>query len=281
MKNLSENLNDVFQKLQNPEHGVETGFYQLDDMLLGFKPSELVVVAGRPSMGKTSLMTDFILHASKSTPVAIFSAEMSFQILAERMICNIADLNMHSLKKAGLTFDLEAKVRKAMSKLKDRDISIDDTSYLTPLHIRNAIQNGPKTGCVFIDYLQLLGADMATGRSYEDIGMITRDIKAMAKELNVPVILLCQLNRQPSNREEHTPRLSDLRDSGKIEENADVVLLIHRPDYFNIKEIDLESDDGGEAYIMLAKNRNGPVGQIPVVWLSEQMSFREIKAETF
>ena len=280
MKNLSENLNGVFEKLQNPERGIETGFYQLDDMLLGFKPSELIVVAGRPSMGKTSLMTDFILHASKSTDVVVFSAEMSFQILAERMLCNVANLNLHSLKKTGLTNKTNAAIECALSRLKDRHITIDDTSYLTPLHIRNALKQA-QVGCVFIDYLQLLGADMATGRSYEDIGMITRDIKAMAKELNVPVILLCQLNRQPSNREEHTPRLSDLRDSGKIEENADVVLLIHRPDYFNIKEIDLESDDGGEAYIMLAKNRNGPVGQVPVVWLSEQMSFREIKAETF
>ncbi len=281
MKNLSENLNDVFQKLQNPERGVETGFYQLDDMLLGFKPSELIIVAGRPSMGKTSLMTDFILHASKSTPVVVFSAEMSFQILAERMITNLASLNLHSLKKGSLTAKAQSAINITIDILKDRLIFIDDTSYLTPLHIRNAIQNGPKIGCIFIDYLQLLGADMATGRSYEDIGMITRDIKAMAKELNIPVVLLCQLNRQNTQRESHEPRLSDLRDSGKIEENADVVLLIHRPSYYNMKEIDLESEDDGEAFILVSKNRNGPVGKIPVVWLSEQMSFREIKPETF
>ena len=280
MKNLSENLNDVFNKLQNPTRGIETGFYQLDDMLLGFKPSELIVVAGRPSMGKTSLMTDFILHASKSTSVVVFSAEMSFQILAERMICNVANLNLHSLKKAGMTFGLGAKIRKALFNLKDRHIVIDDTSYLTPLHIRNALKQ-IQVGCVFIDYLQLLGSDMATGKSYEDIGNITKDIKAMAKELNVPVVLLCQLNRENTKRESHEPRLSDLRDSGKIEENADVVLLIHRPDYYNIKEMDIESDDGGEAFILVSKNRNGPVGKVPVVWLSEQMSFREIKLETF
>ena len=293
MKNLSENLNDVFQKLQNPEHGVETGFYQLDEMLLGFKPSELIVVAGRPSMGKTSLMTDFILHASKSVPVAVFSAEMSFQILSERMIANTADLNLHSLKKNGMTSKTNAAIECALSNLKDKDISIDDTSYLTPLHIRNALTPAivpgqvfqppakAKIGCVFIDYLQLLGADMATGKSYEDVGMITRDIKAMAKELDVPVVLLCQLNRQNTQRESHEPRLSDLRDSGKIEENADVVLLIHRPAYYDIKEVDIDSDDGGEAFIIVAKNRNGPVGKVPAVWLSEYMSFRDIKPETF
>ena len=293
MKNLSENLNDVFQKLQNPERGIETGFYQLDDMLLGFKPSELIVVAARPSMGKTSLMTDFILHASKTTPVAVFSAEMSFQILAERMLANTADLNLHSLKKTGMTDRTNAAIECALSRLKESQIYIDDTSYLTPLHIRNALKPIPlsnqvfqppakvQVGCVFIDYLQLLGADMATGKSYEDIGMITRDIKAMAKELNVPVVLLCQLNRENTKRESHEPRLSDLRDSGKIEENADVVLLIHRPSYYNMKEIDLESEDDGEAFILVSKNRNGPVGKVPVVWLSEQMSFREIKPETF
>ena len=222
MKNLSENLNEVFEKLQNPEHGIETGFFQLDDMLLGFKPSELIVVAGRPSMGKTSLMTDFILHVSKKVRVAVFSAEMSFQILAERMITNLADLNLHSLKKGGLTQKANTAIEVALSKLENRYIIIDDTSYLTPLHIRNALKPTPlsnqvfqpstqvKVGCVFIDYLQLLGADMATGKSYEDIGMITRDIKAMAKELNVPVVLLCQLNRENTKSESHEPSLSTI-----------------------------------------------------------------------
>ena len=110
---------------------------------------------------------------------------------------------------------------------------------------------------------------------------ITRDIKAIAKELSIPVVLLCQLNRQPANRESHEPRLSDLRDSGRIEENADVVLLIHRPDYYNIKELDIESDDGGEAWVMVAKNRNGAVGKIPVVWIAEWMTFRGIRETKF
>jgi len=286
MRNLSENLNSVFEKLKNPERGIETGFYQLDDMLLGFKPSELIVVAGRPSMGKTSLMTDFILHASKTKPVAVFSAEMSFQILAERVIVSSANLNLHSLKRGGINQKTQAAVEKTIVSLQQNQVYIDDTSYLTPLSIRNTLKQMQTScvfemGCVFIDYLQLLGADMSTGRSYEDMGNITRDLKVMAKEMNLPVVLLCQLNRQPANRESHEPRLSDLRDSGKIEENSDVVLLIHRPSYFNTKEIDLESEDDGEAFIMVAKNRNGPVGKVPVVWLSERMSFRDIKPEIF
>ena len=281
MRNLSENLDVVFEKLQNPERGIETGFYQLDEMLLGFKPSELIVVAGRPSIGKTSLMTDFILHAGKSTSVVVFSAEMSFQILAERMIANLADLNLHSLKKAGLTNVTKPAIAGALVDLKARQICIDDTSYLTPLNIRNALKQVPSPGCVFIDYLQLLGADMATGRSYEDMGNITRDLKAVAKEMNVPIVLLCQLNRKPTETESHEPKLSHLRDSGKIEENADVVLLIHRPDYYNMKELDVDSQDTGEGFIIVAKNRNGPVGKVPVVWLSERMSFREIKPKEF
>jgi len=284
MKNLSENLDNVFEKLKNPERGIETGFFMLDEMLLGFKPSELIVVAGRPSMGKTSLMTDFILHAGKSTSVVVFSAEMSFQILAERMIINLADLNLHSLKKAGLNEATTPVITKAMADLKTRQINIDDTPFLTPLLIKNKIERElipDNVGCVFIDYLQLLGADMSTGRSYEDMGNITRDLKALAKYFNIPIILLCQLNRKPTEREGHEPKLADLRDSGKIEENADVVLLIHRPDYYNIKELDVESKDGGESYIIVGKNRNGPVGKCPVTWVSEYMSFRDFQAKEF
>ena len=282
MQRLSENLNNVFEKLKNPDRGLTTGFCQLDDMLLGFKPSELIVVAGRPSIGKTSLMTDFILSASREGPVVIFSAEMSMQTLAERVVTNLANINLHSLKKGGVTEKLEIDIKKAMNCLQERQIYIDDTSYLTPLLIKNKLNSSvpEEIKCVFVDYLQLLGADMGTGRSYEDIGNITRDIKALAKELNVPIVLLCQVNRENTKRESHEPRLSDLRDSGKIEENADVVLLIHRPDYYNIKE-DVESEDGGESYIIVGKNRNGPVGKIPVVWLSEIMSFRQIKPERF
>jgi len=285
MKNLSDNLDYVFEKLKNPTRGIETGFFMLDEMILGFRPSELIVVAGRPSMGKTSLMTDFILSASREGPVVIFSAEMSFQILAERMVANLANLNLHSLKKGGITEKAAIDINSALDCLRKRKIYIDDTSYMTPLYIRNEFQTNPSIprniSCIFIDYLQLLGADMSTGRSYEDMGAITRDIKALAKELNVPVVLLCQLNRENTKRESHEPRLSDLRDSGKIEENADIVLLIHRPSYYDIKEIDIESKDDGESWITVAKNRNGPVGRIPVVWLSEFMSFREIKPEAF
>jgi len=292
MKNLSENLDNVFEKLKNPTKGIETGFFMLDQMLLGFKPSELIVVAGRPSMGKTSLMTDFALSASKEGPVVIFSAEMSFQILAERMIANLANVNLHAIKQGGITEKVAIDINKALNCLKERQILISDAAPLTPLYIKNVLRPIPnlnkiflsppeiKTGCVFIDYLQLLGADMGTGRAYEDMGNITKDIKNIAKELRVPVVLLCQLNRENTKRESHEPRLSDLRDSGKIEENADVVLLIHRPDYYNIKE-DVDSQDGGEASIIVAKNRNGPVGKVPVVWLSEMMSFKEIQLETF
>jgi len=280
VKNLSENLNQVFEKLQNPERGIETGFYELDEMLLGFKPSELIVVAGRPSIGKTSLMTDFILHAGKTNPVAVFSAEMSFQILAERMIANISSYNLHSIKKGGMTEQIKTNIEECLIDLGKRKIFIDDNNYLTPSLIRNELKQ-IQAGCVFIDYLQLLGADMGTGRSYEDVGNITKDIKAMAKELNIPVVLLCQLNRKPTETESHEPKLSHLRDSGKIEENADVVLLIHRPDYYDIKEIDVGSQDTGEGFIIIAKNRNGPVGKVPVCWLSEWMSFRDVKERSF
>ncbi len=280
LKNLSDNLDHVFEKLKNPERGIETGFYQLDDMLLGFKASELIVVAGRPSMGKTSLMSDFVLHAGKSVPVVVFSAEMSFQTLAERLVANLADLNLHSLKKAGLNKATTPAITKAMADLKTRQITIDDTSYLTPLIIRNKLKQ-VNAGCVFIDYLQLLGADMSTGRSYEDIGNITRDLKAAAKELCLPVILLCQLNRESSKTETHEPKLSYLRDSGKIEENADIVLLVHRPDYYDIKEVDIGTKDRGDAFVIVAKNRSGPVGKCPVTWVSEYMSFRDFQVETF
>jgi len=120
VKNLSENLDNVIEKLNTPDIGITTGFYELDQMLLGFKPSELVIVAGRPSMGKTSLMTDFVLNASREGPIVIFSAEMSFQILAERMVANLANMNLHALKKGGLTEKIVVDINKATQCLKER-----------------------------------------------------------------------------------------------------------------------------------------------------------------
>lgn len=252
--------------------GVSTGLIDLDKMTFGFHAQEMIVVAGRPSMGKTSLALRFTEAAvlpklsQKAVPTLLFSLEMGADQLAMRLLCGRARVNMTKLRDGFLSADSQKDLVQTAKELKNAPLWIDDAGSLTILEMRAKARrmqsqlNG-KLGLVVIDYLQLLsGTDSRVPRE-QQIAEISRGIKSMAKELKVPVIVLSQLNRE-SEKERRQPRLSDLRESGSIEQDADLVLLISK------KKDNEEEEDGGAPVLarelIVAKQRNGPVGAVPV-----------------
>ena len=252
--------------------GLPTGFYELDDLTCGLQNGEMVVVAGRPSMGKTSLALNVVEHIglSDQTPVAIFSLEMGRQQLAERFLCSISGIDSQKVRRGLLSDEDYKKLADACAELSEAPIYIDDTSTLTPLELRakaRRLKGMYDIKCVMVDYLQLmhLGSGRIESRQQE-ITTISRYIKALARELNIPVVVLSQLNRSPEGREGHRPRMSDLRESGSIEQDADVIMLLHREDYYHRGQDDYQEDNTAE--LIIAKQRNGPTGTV-------KLTFRE------
>jgi replicative DNA helicase len=250
--------------------GLPTGFYELDDLTCGLQNGEMIIIAGRPSMGKTSLALNIAEHISlvEKLPVAVFSLEMGRQQLAERFLCSISEIDSQKVRKGLLSDEDFRKLADACDELAKAPIYIDDTSTLTPLEVRakaRRLKSMYDVKCVLIDYLQLmhLGSGRVESRQQE-ITTISRYIKALARELNIPVIVLSQLNRSPEGREGHRPRMSDLRESGSIEQDADVVMLLHREDYYRRNEDDYQRDNTAE--LIIAKQRNGPTGPVKLVF---------------
>ena len=253
--------------------GIPTGIPDLDQILLGMQPSELLIVAGRPSSGKSSLMVDMALSAAiEGESVYLASIEMSTKSVTERLIANCAGLGLRHLKQGELTDAEKTRANKAVDDLEKMDISIFNGTSFSGRIIQD-IQSTDCT-CAFVDYMQLLQNGDARSRSSE-LETIVNDFKQLAINKNIPIVMLSQLNRRVEDRENNLPRLSDLRDSGGIEQTADSVMFVHRPDYYKLDK-DVTAQDGGEAYIFVAKNRNGPLGKVPVVWLAEQCSFKAL-----
>ena len=252
--------------------GLPTGFYELDEWTCGLQNGEMVIVAGRPSMGKTSLALNIAEHIGlmEKIPVAIFSLEMGRQQLAERFLCSISEIDSQKVRRGVLDDEHYKKLADACAELSEAPIYIDDTSTLTPLELRakaRRLKSRYNIQCIVVDYLQLmhLGSGRVESRQQE-ITTISRYIKALARELSVPVIVLSQLNRSPEGREGHRPRMSDLRESGSIEQDADVVMLLHREDYYKREDKDYEPNNTAE--LIIAKQRNGPTGTV-------KLTFRE------
>jgi replicative DNA helicase len=250
--------------------GLSTGYYQLDEWTCGLQDGEMIIVAGRPSMGKTSLALNIAEHLAlmEKVPVAIFSLEMGKQQLAERFLCSVSQIDSQKVRK-GLLGDEDYKMlADACAELADVPIYIDDSSSLTPLELRakaRRLKSQYDIRCCFVDYLQLMhiGERRVESRQQE-ITEISRYVKALARELNIPVVVLSQLNRAPEGREDHWPRMSDLRESGSIEQDADVVILLHREDYYHRGEKDYEPDNRAE--LIIAKQRNGPTANVELVF---------------
>jgi replicative DNA helicase len=248
--------------------GVPSGFVDLDEMTSGFQRSELVIVAARPSMGKTSLCLNVAAHAALEHPahgVAIFSLEMSRQALVQRLLCAEARVDSQLVRRGMLRDHDFTKLARAAGVLQGAPIWIDDTPAMTLLEVRSKarrLKAENDVGLIIVDYLQLMRSPEYADNRVQEISDISRSLKALARELEIPVIALSQLSRASEQRGgERKPILSDLRDSGAIEQDADVVIFIHRPEMYQ-KEDSEGRSLAGIAEVMVAKHRNGPTGNI-------------------
>ncbi len=259
--------------------GISTGFVEFDRMTSGLHPSEMVVIAARPSMGKTALAMNIaeFVAISEKLPVAVFSLEMSSQQLVQRMLCSRARVNLQRVRDGFLGERDFPSLTAAASKLAEAKIFIDDSASLSILELRakaRRLKAQQDVSLIIVDYLQLL---RSTSRRAQDnrqleISEISAGLKALAKELKIPVIVVAQLNRQPEQRTGGKPRLSDLRESGSIEQDADLVGLLVRPELYEEDE-EARVEKAGEAELIIAKQRNGPVGEIPLTFLKEYTRF--------
>ena len=264
--------------------GVSSGFKKLDDMTAGLQNGELIIIAGRPSMGKTALALNIAEHAAlmDDNPVAIFSMEMSASALAQRMISSLGRVNAHSIKTGKLTERDFSKISSAMDLMKNAPIYIDDTPSITPIELRSKarrIQREKGLKLIVVDYLQLMRVPGNNENRAIEISEISRNLKALARELNIPVIALSQLNRSVEQRIDKHPQLSDLRDSGAIEQDADVIAFIYREWVYLSQEQKDELEDAqrevteGTALINIAKQRNGAVGEFSLTFLGRYTKF--------
>jgi replicative DNA helicase len=276
------NLDKLFQR-GGRITGVETHYQDLDEMTSGLQKSDLVIIAARPSMGKTALAINIAENAAilSGKSVAVFSLEMSKEALLNRMLCSQARVDAHKMRTGFLGREDIGKLRGALDKLLQAPIYIDDTPgiSLTELRAKARRKAGDKTGLdmIVIDYLQLMSASAPGGRRYEnrtqEVSAISRGLKAIAKELKVPVVALSQLSRAPETRGKDTePKLSDLRESGSIEQDADIVMFIYRPEYYDRTRPELE----GKAKIIVAKQRNGPTDTIQLAFRKESTRFETL-----
>lgn len=279
MEKIGSKINAIAKKMVDPSLGIDTGFKDLDYMTLGLQSGEVVIVGGRPSLGKTSFLLQLAWQVDH--PALIISAEMSRQSIGERLISHVSGVNMRKIKAKRTTVAEKSKAKEALKLISEREIYISDESRVTPEIVSREIEALAETGekftspCVFVDYLQLLSITDFYGSGEIEVAAISKELKAVAKETGARLVVASQLNRANEQRENHTPRMSDLRGSGSIEQDADVILLLHRPSYYRIADEDPDANDDGQAFVYVAKNRNGPVGKIEYHWNKRTMTFRE------
>jgi len=264
----------------NPLTGVSTGFTDLDDMTAGLQPSDLIIVAGRPSMGKTTLAVNFAENAAikNQVPVAIFSMEMPGESLALRMMSSLGHIDQHKIRTGKLDDDDWPRLTSAVSLLDSAPIFIDDTPALSPMELRaraRRLKREHDIGMIVIDYLQLMQIGNTRENRTTEISEISRNLKALAKELEVPVIALSQLNRSLEQRSDRRPVMSDLRESGAIEQDADVIMFIYRDEVYNE-----DSLQKGLAEIIIGKQRNGPIGTRLLTFRGQFTRFENYAADS-
>jgi replicative DNA helicase len=256
--------------------GVPSGFKDLDRKTAGFQNADLIIVAGRPSMGKTALCLNIAQHAAITSkiPTAIFSLEMSKEQLAIRMLCSEARVDSARLRSGFLSESDWPKLTMAAGALSDAPIFIDDSAAISVLELRakaRRLKADRGLGLVVVDYLQLMRGRSGVERREQEISEISRSLKALAKELNIPVIAISQLSRKAEDRPGRRPQLSDLRESGAIEQDADVIIFIYRDEVYNP-----DSDHRGTAEVIIGKQRNGPTGKVDLSFISEFTTFKDL-----
>ncbi len=270
-----EKLDFLYQRKQHVT-GIPTGFEKFDHMTSGLQNSDLIIIAGRPSMGKSALaisMAEYVGIEQKQG-VAVFSLEMSKEQLVQRMLCSQARVDAHKVRSGFLAPADWPKLTAAAGRLSESKIFIDDTPAISVLELRakaRRLKANQGVELIILDYLQLMRSTVQSESRQQEISEISRSLKALARELNVPVIALSQLSRAVESRQDHKPQLSDLRESGAIEQDADLVVLLMREEYYNPTE-----ENKGVADVMIAKQRNGPVGTVKLAFIKEYMRFENL-----
>lgn len=284
-KSLEEVFNLVDKREKGEAPGVLTGFKQLDEMTSGLQQTDLVIIAGRPAMGKTTFSLNVALHAAfrNQVPVAVFSLEMSYDQIAASMLCNASGVRADHLYKNKLTDQDWDRLIATSTQLSNAPIFIDDSPGLNAMSIRSRarmMHNKHNLGLIVIDYLQLL--ELGGGRTenrQQEISQISRSLKQLARELKVPVVTLSQLSRAVESRDNHRPRMSDLRESGAIEQDADLIMLLYRDEYYHPDK----EESKGLAEVILAKHRKGQTGDIKLSFRGETLTFANppLASDTF
>lgn len=275
LKQVVERIDELYSRdNQNDITGVPTGFADLDKMTSGLQPGDLIIVAGRPSMGKTAFSINIGENVAieSGLPVAVFSMEMGGTQLAMRMLGSVGRLDQHRLRTGQLNDEDWPRLTHAIQKMNDAQLYIDETPALNSIELRararRLSRQCGKLGLIVIDYLQLMSANSSGENRATEISEISRNLKGLAKELNCPVIALSQLNRSLEQRPNKRPVMSDLRESGAIEQDADVILFIYRDQVYNP-----DSPDKGTAEIIIGKQRNGPIGRVRLTFIGEYTKF--------
>ncbi len=277
LKPSFEHIQRMFER-QALVTGVPTGYTDLDELTAGFQNSDLIILAGRPAMGKSALALNFAENAAIPTgkfarvPVAVFSLEMSKEQLAQRLLCSQGGINLHRVRSGRLTNEDWPRLTTAAGLLNDAPILIDDSPSPSLMEIRakcRRLKAESKLGLLIIDYLQLIRSSGQAENRVQEISQITRGLKGLAKELNIPIIALSQLSRAVETRDKSgRPQLSDLRESGSIEQDSDLVFFIYREIMYN-----KEAEEPNKAELIIAKQRNGPTGSVPLTFLRESTKF--------
>jgi len=275
---IGDVLHDTFDRIDKLRErggrltGLGTDYYDLDDLMGGLQSGELIIIAARPSMGKTSFALNLTERvASQKAAVAFFSLEMSKQQVIQNMLCCRAQVDGQALRKGRITDQQYKRLQDEATRLYETKIFVDDTPGISITQLRakcRRLKQKHDIQMVVLDYLQLMSAGGRVESRQQEISEISRGLKAIARELSMPVVALSQLNRDVENRDDHRPRMSDLRESGAIEQDADVIVLLHRDEYYKPTE-----QNAGLAQIIIAKQRNGPTGEVTLRFFREYMRF--------
>lgn len=280
--NLKDLLHRTFEVLQESEGelitGLSTGYHRLDEMTSGLQPGEMIILAARPSMGKTSLLLNITEYMGvvENTPIALFSLEMSKEQLAQRLLASYARYDLRLMRRGTIQPEDWTKLQMAAGDLEKAPIYIDDSPELTVLQLRakaRRLKAAYDIKCVLVDYLQLMSYHGRADNRQAQVAEMSRGLKALARELSIPVVVAAQLNRGPADRPSHTPRMSDLRESGSIEQDADVVSLLHCEDYYHRGEADYIASNLTQ--LIIAKQRNGPTGIVDLTFLPHCTRFEQ------
>jgi len=272
-------LIETFRKTDRIVTGLPTGFFELDTYTTGFHAGDLVILAARPGMGKTAFMLSVVHHVAKEEgkPVAIFSLEMSKEQLVMRLLSMLAEVQLYKIRGGQLTSDEMNRLVSAALELSKYDIFIDDTPALstTDLRIRaRKLRKEKSIEFLSVDYLQLLRPPSRKSSRQEEVAEVSRNLKALAKELHIPVMALAQLSREVEKRSDKRPQLADLRESGQIEQDADLILFLHRPEYYKKNP---SPEERGIAEVIIAKQRQGPTGVIKLAFIKEFTKFSNLE----